>query len=58
MKLEFAPMLLQKSLLYQKGMQQLVLVGVKNIKKNQLLIGAKLFSQMSQVLRLGSSHDK
>jgi len=58
MKLEFALVLPQKSLLYQKGMQQLVLIGVKNIKKNQLLIEAKLFSQMSQVLRLGSSHDK
>ena len=58
MMLEFIPMLLQKNPLYQKNMHQLVLVGVKNIKKKQLMIGHKLFSQMNQVLRLESSHGK
>ena len=36
----------------------LVLVGVKNIKKNHLIIENKLSSLMSQVLRLESSQDK
>ena len=57
-KAEIYSRVAQKSLLYQKGMHQLVLVSVKNIKKNQLPIGIKLSFQMSQVLRLESSHDK
>src|ERR1041385_8319180 len=45
MKLEFTPMLLQKSHLYQKGMQLLMLIGVK-IEKHK----KKTVSDWAQII--------
>src|SRR5947207_13271704 len=49
MKLEFTPILLQKSHLYQKGMQLLMLIGVKNIRKTVSDWAQIIFSDESSV---------